>query len=380
MAHMYTTLLDSAAPVRGAHVLNDLHRAILKCSLPDVKKALKAGTDVNSLNLHLESALAVACRYPVPSIIRLLIKRGATFDGVPGTLHAAPIFTALASHDEIEPLEILISAGADVNVRTEQTGTTPLHRAAYKDSPTACILLLDAGAHVDARNAAQETPLIVAISNYAKNTPAILMSRGANVNAVDARGRTVLMAALRHYASGGMLRSLMVCGADAYCFPASDNVFDNESGALALEVVGVDAAHWYWDRAEAKEWREEQAKHAMLQQFLADPSSRSLRVWPFMENFDEMQNRFNAHWLQLRSDFNARVLTERQVFGKKRFEFIRQRAATICMSLFMLRLPALVSVRIIEESFLYTDCIPWHCLWDLAVAVRHFHDKKKKKE
>lgn len=88
---------------------------------------------------------------------------------------------------------------------------------------------------------------------------------------------------------------------------------------------------------------------------------------------NQLENRHKVYCIE----FYERANLIRREIGNLRFAVIRQRAATLCMALFMLRFPALVVVHILEHSFLYADCIRMSCLWDLACAVKHFHDKKK---
>lgn len=75
----------------------------------------------------------------------------------------------VANWGDIEAIEILVSAGADINAKGE-TGFTPLHCAAEQNRPAAILKLLQLGARI-LENDDGETPLELAES--LDNTAAI---------------------------------------------------------------------------------------------------------------------------------------------------------------------------------------------------------------
>lgn len=78
--------------------------------------------------------------------------------------------------------QLLIDAGAEVDARgPNQTGETPLHRAASTDDADVAAILIDAGADIEAPNGSIGTPLDNAIGYGCMNVARLLVSRGARV-------------------------------------------------------------------------------------------------------------------------------------------------------------------------------------------------------
>ena len=91
-----------------------------------------------------------------------------------------------ADRGDIETIERVIAAGVDVDV-TDPSGRTALHLAAPKHG--SCVrLLLDAGAHPEARTRSRSTPL----HGACLRATMLLLQRGVDVNATTSRGTTPL--------------------------------------------------------------------------------------------------------------------------------------------------------------------------------------------
>ena len=93
-------------------------------------------------------------------------------------------------------LEILIKAGADVNIATNDTGQTPLMRASVGGYLEITKKLIQAGANVNGKDKLKRTPLMKA--SYRGNVEVIqeLITQGARVKEEDHRGNTALCWAL----------------------------------------------------------------------------------------------------------------------------------------------------------------------------------------
>ncbi|MBA0746500.1 hypothetical protein Gogos_009010 [Gossypium gossypioides] len=125
----------------------------------------------------------------------------------------APIHSA-ASIGNLEIMEILLSKGANVNVKNDggrtalhyaaskgwlkiaelliSHGCTPLHRAASTGKSALCELLIEEGAEVDATDRAGQTPLMSAVICQNKEVALLLIRHGADVDIEDKEGYTVL--------------------------------------------------------------------------------------------------------------------------------------------------------------------------------------------
>src|SRR5579884_3708331 len=92
--------------------------------------------------------------------------------------------------------ESLIRGGNGIN-RAQPDGSTPLHWAAYEDSPGLVDALLKAGAKPNAADDYGETPLTLACENGDAGVIRQLLAAGADANAARWNGETALMIASR---------------------------------------------------------------------------------------------------------------------------------------------------------------------------------------
>ena len=94
-----------------------------------------------------------------------------------------------ARHGYLSAIRWLLDHGADVKKVGTNTGSTPLHAAAYIGRCDAAVLLLDAGADVDARTYHSNTPLHHAAAAADNKLCNLLLSRGASLDARNENGR-----------------------------------------------------------------------------------------------------------------------------------------------------------------------------------------------
>ena len=198
-----------------------LHEAVAHKN-PDVTATLvQAGADVHAVGYRpqnprrmtpIHSIHAAAARADDPVTISLLVRAGADVNVRTNNGHT-PLHEAAATNNNPAIIETLVEAGADVNARAAG-GRTPLHMAAVGNSnPAVVSALLKAGADLHALTATGSTALLEAASG--NRNPAVLESlvgAGANVGDRDELGRTPLhVAALRN---AGVFPALLRLGAD----------------------------------------------------------------------------------------------------------------------------------------------------------------------
>lgn len=87
--------------------------------------------------------------------------------------------------------------GFDFENHRDAQGDSLLHRAVTSYDDTPVMYLLGAGVPVDARNAAGETPLMIAIKNGMMSNVSLLLQRGADVMATSTSGESVFELAMQ---------------------------------------------------------------------------------------------------------------------------------------------------------------------------------------
>jgi hypothetical protein len=238
-----------------------------------------------------------------------------------------------AHHDWAACAARVLLCGVDTR---DCDGWTPLFRAMHSDSVDAAAVLLNHDADVDARNANRATPVM-----FAKDASCarLLGAAGACVDVVDAAGESPLLFHCRIASRTAVVRILLACGADA-------NI-GNLRGLVPLQVCsGREMA-------------------CLLFAGGARPPARSAL-------FDPVTMLDEIHLARLS------VARERVLVHSTRLDMMRWRAFEICLALQDLTLPALLTCNILESA-----CRPWslnvafHCLWNVAVCVKHFKDKPK---
>lgn len=118
-----------------------------------------------------------------------------------------------AYHDDLESVDLLVTAGANVNAAND-LGATPLWIASSNGVPVAKRLLA-AGANPNLALVGGETPLMAAARAGQAGVVELLVAKGATANARGPRGQTALMWAVsqRHPA---VVKALLAGGADVH--------------------------------------------------------------------------------------------------------------------------------------------------------------------
>jgi ankyrin repeat protein len=100
-------------------------------------------------------------------------------------------WAVMGGHDEV--VQLLLAHSADMNAAEPSQGKTPLFDAVVTGHSAIMERLIDAGAHVDARDMRGDTPLIVAVRQDSIEMAGILLKAKADTNSRDwCRGQTAL--------------------------------------------------------------------------------------------------------------------------------------------------------------------------------------------
>lgn len=201
----------------------------------DVKRLLDSNVDVNETNSSGCTALIWAIVFKRRQIVSLLLEKGADTEQSDTKGMTPLMFAALAT--DLDIFQKLLAVGANVNASQtggkNEIGTTVLHHAVTrKDNAAIVKMIIENGADVQASNETGRTPLLKAAwwggveyvtplldagadINHASNFGGtalyeatstsrdnvdmirLLISKGANVKAATKKGETPLMNAAR---------------------------------------------------------------------------------------------------------------------------------------------------------------------------------------
>lgn len=177
-------LIEQGADVRAADEFGGtpLMSAAENGAVACVAVLLARGADLHALNHVSSSAISHAA---TPDVLRLLVGAGADLNYVDGT--GSSVLKDAAEEGDLAVLQAALQLGATVDITS--TGDTPLHAATGADQLEPMRLLLDAGADPNARDVDGCTPLMSARSAEAVR---LLLVHGADVRICDQTGGTAL--------------------------------------------------------------------------------------------------------------------------------------------------------------------------------------------
>ncbi len=172
-------LLTAALGAQSAAPLAD---AAMRGDATAVKKLLKDGVDVGAAQGDGMTALHWAAERGDVELVELLVYAGANVQAVTRIGLYTPLHLA-AKKGNSGVVGVLIKGGADVNAKANPSGATAIHLAALSGSADVINQLADAKAEVNARESEwDQTPLIFAASANRADAIKALIKRGADAN------------------------------------------------------------------------------------------------------------------------------------------------------------------------------------------------------
>jgi len=178
-----------------------------------VRLLLAAGAEVDARSARGVTALMIAANRPGSvDVVKLLLQ----FKADPTTPDAAgvPPLMYAADFGDLESVQVLVAAGADVNTG-RRNGATPVYWAASGPLDVVVWFLAHkADPNTTRGSAAGRTPLMEAAFFGATANVKALLDAGANVNATSDRGTALIWAAGSDLADADMIRLLLERGAD----------------------------------------------------------------------------------------------------------------------------------------------------------------------
>ena len=151
-------------------VKEKIDEELIMLALADIHLPKYARNDVGTILLWASS-------YGHNKLIKILLECGASTHNTTGITGRTPLHKA-ASNGHIETVKLLISKGADVNIKDEN-GWTPLHLATLNRHLKLVKLLVSKGANINTESDYAYTPLQFALSSKHTKIAEFLKSHGA---------------------------------------------------------------------------------------------------------------------------------------------------------------------------------------------------------
>ncbi|KAI1817170.1 ankyrin repeat-containing domain protein [Poronia punctata] len=196
--HIVEMLLEAGADVNAPEGYA-LQAAAAEGHYDVVEELIKRGANVNALaasdNFEAGTALQGATEAGQTEIVRLLLDAGA--DPNHGAGEDAPPIVAAARRCEEDILKLLLAKKPKLDVFGGPDKSTPLINAAAYMPISSLELLLDAGADINLPDNDGDTALIVASGRGDEEVVAFLLGHGADIMHTSFRGENALQSALK---------------------------------------------------------------------------------------------------------------------------------------------------------------------------------------
>jgi uncharacterized protein len=197
----------------------------------DVNAALIDGADINTKDKDGVTALWIASQQGHADVVKLLLSKGAEVnvrrneDGI-----TAVYIASLNGHADV--VALLLENGADVDMKKTTNGITALWAASRNGHADVVKLLLEKGADVNVKDSIYGvTALYITSQNGHSDVVKLLLEKGADVNMKEIDGTTALWIAAQQ-GHADVVKLLLENGADANIKAVIDDV-----ELTALKVV-----------------------------------------------------------------------------------------------------------------------------------------------
>ncbi|XP_064602158.1 fibronectin type 3 and ankyrin repeat domains 1 protein-like [Liolophura sinensis] len=172
-----------------------LMQAAQKGYLEILEKLLSFGADVHLKNDAGKTSLMLACFAGQLDSVKILRSNGANYEDFDRG-GSAPLHWAVDGQND-KLVEWMIKDGAEVDIRDQNSGWTPLLRcASVTGNYDVASVLLMYGADINAQDNDRKTPLMIAILNGHFPLVELLLKRNADISRTNEFGKTAFEMAL----------------------------------------------------------------------------------------------------------------------------------------------------------------------------------------
>lgn len=212
--------------------------AAMKGDAASVRTLLATGADVNAARGDGMTALHWAAETGNAEIAEILVNAGAILEVTTRLGAYTPLHVA-GRKGAAEVIRVLLDAGANPGT-VAATGSTPLHLVAGAGSAAGAKHLLDAGADVNARAGdARQTPLMFAAAADRADVVTLLMETGADPNITTTLMEAATRSAVDNYAGERMQEVLDAFKGDGNELPTPAQIQAALEVARAVQRAGV---------------------------------------------------------------------------------------------------------------------------------------------
>ena len=170
-----------------------LHIAVKEDATNLARQLIEMGADVNSENAMSRTPLHISATYAGSEMMELLLDNQANVEAIDDD-QCTPLHAAVRGKRPQETVASLVNARAHINIRNADEESA-LSLAIERDLPAIASLLLEHGANVEA-SGHEEAPLFTAVKNDRTWAVDLLLNNGAYLLRRDRYGRTVLFGAV----------------------------------------------------------------------------------------------------------------------------------------------------------------------------------------
>jgi len=226
-------LLEAGADPIDKNGRSPLQSAISKGNPEGARLMLAAGANPGpDVRYPHSKPIYIAIKRGYSGLLNDLITRGATFDW--DSREARELLSEVAERGNTDSAAFLIDHGVDINAGL------PLHKALQKSHEETAILMVEKGADVHLTNESGSTPLHIAAWYRLFTVSELLLNRGADANAVTASGDTPLHKVCRsnfESRTREMIELLLSHGADAHIHNEARQTAYDESSRYGKKII-----------------------------------------------------------------------------------------------------------------------------------------------
>jgi ankyrin repeat protein len=184
-------LLDRGALIDGVDSSGwaALHTGAIKGHLDIVRLLLDRGAQIDAKDNMGATALLLAINKRHVEIVRLLLDRGAGKE-IADSKGRTPLFMAALDNSssvtkrifKLEIVQLLLQYGTLLNAKSQRTGETTLHAAAFTRDGNLVEFLIDNGATIDVGFRYSANALVIAIDKGRRDIAQLLLDKGAAIS------------------------------------------------------------------------------------------------------------------------------------------------------------------------------------------------------